>query len=63
MKLQDLIPYIHSNFEIYYKGQHCGDFDFEKNDIDNDSFKWLLDLSVVDIETDEEPIIAIYTRD
>lgn len=61
MILKDLIPVIHSNFEIYYNGQNQGGvFNYLEKEIYNDSFKWLLNLKVLGVETDDYPIIAIY---
>lgn len=61
MILRDLEPLIHTKFEVYYKGQYCGEFDFIEDDINNGSYEWILNSKITSIEVDtEDSLIGIY---
>lgn len=60
MKFKELSPLLHSDFEIYYKGQFIDRYNFISIDEHNISSSWILECDLVGIEVDEEKKIEIY---
>lgn len=60
MKFKELLPLLHSDFEIYYKGQFIDKYDFICTDGHNLSPSWLLECDIFEIEVGDEKIIEIY---